>query len=131
MLRSPLFDPIEARISRDREEGDIAYFHALSLQVEYVTKIVTAGVTACIGDDIDRHRYSLEHRLVRASAIGDWVEALTSALTGPPSQFFDPEFRDISRELNERVGGNDWRYVAVSTLDRGVAPFSTGHQADR
>ena len=116
MNRGPLLDKIHARVALDREEGDIAYFHALSLHVEYVTKVVTAGVVACLGDDADRHRYSLEHRLVRANAIGDWADALNSALTGPAAQFFDPNARGVVRDLTERVSDGDWRYSAVRSL---------------
>lgn len=116
MTRDLLFDKIDGRVILDKEEGDIAYFHALSLKLEYVTKVVTAGVIACIGEDTDRHRYTLEHKLVRANAIGDWAEALNIALTGPPAQFFDPNARSITRDLTERVGSTDWQYSAVYSL---------------
>lgn len=116
MNRGPLLDKIHARVALDGEEGDIAYFHALNLHVEYVTKVVTAGVVACLGDDADRHRYSLEHRLVRANAIGDWADALNTALTGPAAQFFDPNARGVVRDLTERVSDGDWRYSAVRSL---------------
>ena len=99
MNRTRLLDAIDDRVEREKEEGDIAYFSALSLKLEYVTKVVTAGVIACIGDDADCHRYSLEHRLVRSSAIGDWSSALTMALTGPPAQFFNTAARDVIRDL--------------------------------
>ena len=118
MAGNPLFDKIDARVVLDGEEGDIARFHALSLKLEYLTKVVTAGVVACIGDDADRQRYTLEHKLVRANAIGDWVEALNTALTGPPAQFFVHDARDIARDLTERVRDGDWRYSAVYNLQR-------------
>ena len=118
MTRGPLFDKIDERVTLDKEEGDIAYFQALTLKLEYVTKVVTAGVVACIGDDADRHRYTLEHKLVRANAIGDWTDALNTALTGPPAQFFDPAARRIVRDLTERVGAADWRYSATSGLNQ-------------
>jgi len=116
MDKGPLVEKMAARVALDKGEGDIAYFHALSLQVEYMTKVVTGGVVACLGDDADRHRYSLEHRLVRGNAIGDWVEALNSALTGPATHFFAPEARSVVRDLTERVGKGDWRYVAVRCM---------------
>ena len=100
MIRQSLFDGIDNRIARDKEDGDYAYFQALSLKLEYVTKIVTSGVIACIGEDVDRHRYSLEHQLIRANSIGKWVEALTKTLVGPPAQFFDSKGRtNWSRDL--------------------------------
>ena len=118
MTRDPLFAKIDARVTLDLEEGDIAYFHALSLKLEYVTKVVVAGVVSCIGEDTDRHRFTLEHELVRANSLGDWVAALNKALTGPPAHFVDPNARTIARDLTERVGSDDWRYSAVCSLDQ-------------
>ena len=116
MNRHPLFDRIDRRLALDKEEGDIAYFQALGLKLEYVTKVVTAGLVACVADDADRHRYTLEHRLVRANAVGDWADALNAVLTGPPGQFLLPDARSIARDLTERVSSSDWRYSATSSL---------------
>ena len=117
-LNDPLLALIDTRIARDKEEGDIAYFTALTLKLEYVTKIITAAVVACIGNDSERHRYGHEHQLVRANAIGDWVKTLTNALTGPAAQFFINDARNITRQLTERVGKGDWRHAVVSKMDR-------------
>ena len=76
MTQQPLFDKIDQRIALDKEDSDYAYLHALSFKLEYLTKVVTAGLIACVGDDADRHRYSLEHKLVRADSLGEWVEVL-------------------------------------------------------
>ena len=73
---------------------------------------------ACIGEDVDRHRYSLEHQLIRANSIGKWVEALTKTLVGPPAQFFDSKGRELVRDLTERVGSRDWRFSAVTDLNQ-------------
>ena len=121
MTQKRLFDGIDNRIALDKEDGDHAYFHALSLKLEYVTKIVTSGVIACIGEDVDRHRYSLEHKLVRENSIGAWVKALNTALSGPPAQFFDSNGRGLVRDLSERVGSGDWRYSAVTDLNQAAA----------
>ena len=121
MTQKRLFDGIDNRIALDKEDGDHAYFHALSLKLEYVTKIVTSGVIACIGEDADRHRYSLEHKLVRANSIGEWAKALNEALVGSPAQFFDSNGRGLVRDLTERVGSGDWRYSAVTDLSQAAA----------
>ena len=128
MLQQLLFSGIDKRIALDREDSDYAYFQALSLKLEYVTKVVTSGVVACIGDDADRHRYSLEHKLVRADSIGEWADALNKALVGPPAQFFDSNGRCLVRELTERVGVGDWRYDAVADLDQAAAEVGAESQ---
>jgi hypothetical protein len=116
MSAGPLLDELKARIARDQGEGDIAYFHALLLQLEYITKLVTAGVVACLDDEPDRHRYSFEHKLVRADSLGEWVDTLNDALTGPAAQYFRPAARTIVRNLTERVTEGDGRYTAVRRL---------------
>ncbi len=116
MSAGPLKDRMRARTAFDRDEGDIAYFYALMLELEYLTKLVVAGVVSCLGDDADRSRYSLEYSLVRANSLGDWVGILQSALTGPPAQFFRPQTTHISRELTERVSQDDWRFAAVKNV---------------
>jgi hypothetical protein len=116
----PLLDKIFARVALDKEEGDVAYFYALILQIEYITKLVTAGILACIADDPDRQRYGIEYRLVRANSIGDWVAVLNTVLSGPAAQFFFTEARPLVRELTERVGPANWRHAAVDNLSQAV-----------
>jgi len=116
MNSGPLIDKLRVRVALDKQEGDIAYFHALSLQLEYLTKLITATVVSCLGEDADRHRYSLEHKLVRANSLGDWVDTLNVALTGPAAQHFVPDAVGIARDLTQRVPGGDWRYKAVLGL---------------
>ena len=111
-----IFEGIDRRIHLDKEDSDSAYFHALTLKLEYLTKLVTAGVLACVGDDADRHRYSKEHTLVRADSVGDWVHVLNNVLSGPASQFFLPDSRGVVKDLTERVGPGDWRHSAVMEL---------------
>ena len=113
-----LFYRIDNRVRTDKEDSDYAYYHALCLKLEYVTKVVTAGVVACIGDDVSRHRYSLEHRLIRANSIGDWANILNKALVVSADQFIDVNARSIVRELTERVRSDDWRYMAVADLNK-------------
>ncbi|WP_155999673.1 hypothetical protein [Thioalkalivibrio sulfidiphilus] len=116
MSTGPLKDKIRSRINFDGDEGDIAYYYALLLEIEYLTKVLVSGVISCLGDDADRSRYSLEYELVRADSIGDWVGILQSALTGPSAQFFRPQTTHISRELTERVPEGDWRFTVVQII---------------
>ena len=131
MTQKRLFDSIDNRIALDKEDGDHAYFNALSLKLEYVTKIVTSGVIACIGTDVDRHRYSLEHKLVRANSIGEWVTVLNKALVGPPAEFFDSNGRGLARDLSERVGSGDWRFSAITDLNQAAAEVGAATQLGR
>jgi hypothetical protein len=118
MKNGSLLDLVTKRTMHDLEEGDIAFFHALIMQLEYITKLVTIGTIECIGDDADRQRYSLEHTLIRANSLGSWVDILNSALTGPPAQYFIPRTIDVSRSLTERVSEGDWRHDVVSKISK-------------
>ena len=128
MTIKPLFQGIDRRIELDREDSDSAYFHALALKLEYITKLVTAGLLACVGDDSDRHRYSVEHTLVRADSIGDWVRALNTILVGPAAQFFLPLSAEVVKALTERVGDRDWRHSAV--IDMKTAAEEVGAEVN-
>ena len=116
MNKEPLFHDIDNRVEIDKEDSDSAYFNSLMSKLEYMIKIVTSGVLACLGDDVDRHRYSVEHRIIRADSLGDWVQALNDLLVGPAAQFFYQEGKEVVKNLTERVGSGDWRHSAVSAL---------------
>ena len=121
MTQKTLFDRLDARIALDKEEGDYAFFHALMLKLEYVTKVVVSGVISCIGDDSERHRYTLEHKLVRADSLGVWAEVLNTALIGPASQVVLPDARNITRDLTSHAGSKNWRYECVASLQNAAS----------
>ncbi|WP_143592226.1 NB-ARC domain-containing protein [Thioalkalivibrio halophilus] len=123
MNSGPLLEKIRGRVSSDKDEGDIAYFYALLLELEYLTKLTVLGVVASLSEDVDRNRYSIEYQLVRCDSIGDWVQVLNSTLTGPAAQFFIPSATHIARDLTERVKENDWRYEVVSLVSSAAAHF--------
>jgi hypothetical protein len=116
MTTGPLLSRMLDRIELDKQEGDIAYLNALLYQLEYLAKLVTGAVVAGIEDDGDRHRYSLEHRLIRSDSIGEWVAALDEALTGPAAISASSAFSTVRRELIERVSEDAWQYQSVRSL---------------
>ena len=117
----PLFQKLDRRLLIDKADNDSAYFSSLVLKLEYLTKILVAGVVAVVGDDVDRHRYSLEYRLLRADSLGVWPESLDKALDGPAAQVLLTEARPFIRNLTERVGAIDWRHTAVASLASAAA----------
>ena len=115
MARQPLFDRIDDRVSRDLEDSDYGYFFALTFKLEYLTKIVTSSVIACIGEDAGRLRYRLECKLVRVDSIGAWKEVLKEALV---SNLFIPEAYGIQNDLIQKVRPGNWQHDAVDDLNR-------------
>ena len=116
-----LFDGLDKRVALDRDDSDFAYFHALSLKLEYVTKVAAAGLLACVQDDIDRHRYSFEHTLVRADGIGAWAAVINRVFTGPAARHIDSSASRVKSDLSERVGPGDWRYASIEALSRATS----------
>ena len=116
-IECPLFADIDRRISIDRRDSDSAYFLALSSKLEFLTKLTTLGILACIEDEVvNRHRYSVEHKLVRADSLGIWVAALNDVLVGPPSAYTIANARHITGQVTERVSAGDWRHTVVEDL---------------
>lgn len=118
MSSNPALDIIDKRVALDKEDSDSAFFSALCLKLEYMTKFVTCGILACVADDADRHRYSHEHKLVRSDSIGDWFQVLNLALVGPTAQFFLPVSQKLVNELTERVGPGDWRHSSILEIKK-------------
>lgn len=116
MTSDLLFDGIRRRVEQDRQDGDIAYLSSLASMFEYVLKIVVAGIIASLDDHPERYRYSLEHKLVRADSLGDWIFALDAALTGRASEAVTRDARLVTKDLTERVDSRDWRYSSVSNI---------------
>ena len=120
-FETTMLDQMLRRIEREKSDGDIAYFLALSFGLEYITKVTTAAVVACLQEDGRRSRYAIEYDLVRANSIGGWTESLAGALTGRAAAALAPEAHGISRQFTERVGATDWRYNATQCLHEAAA----------
>lgn len=99
-----------------KSDSDFTYFFSLLLAAEALAKTIVLGMTAAIGDDKDRHRYRLEHQLVRAEGLGEWGRAIEDALTGPASQHLLLEARSAQTELTRLCRAGDWQHDAVSAL---------------
>jgi hypothetical protein len=95
---------------------------------ELLTKLVTSAMIAGIGDDRDRHRYSLQHSLVRADGVGEWATALDAALTGPASQFLEPAFREFQRQFSQRVQKGAWQHEALGLLYSALDAMGVAHE---
>ncbi|MGH8525878.1 MAG: NB-ARC domain-containing protein, partial [Gammaproteobacteria bacterium] len=99
-----------------KSDSDFTYFFSLLLAAEALAKTIVLGIVAAIGDDKDRHRYRLEHQLVRAEGLGEWGRAVEDALSGPASQHLLLEARTEQTELTRLCRAGDWQYDAVSAL---------------
>jgi hypothetical protein len=84
------------------------------------TKLVTAALVAAVGDDRDRHRYRLTHRLIRADGLGDWAQTLEEVIVGPPAQHLMEAATEDRRSLIERFRSDTWQHEAVERLFRAL-----------
>lgn len=109
-------DQVLKRAEIAKSDSDFTYFFSLLLAAEALAKTIVLGIVAAVGDDKDRHRYRLEHQLVRAEGLGEWGRAIEDALTGPASQHLLLEARAEQTELTRLCLAGDWQFNAVSEL---------------
>jgi NB-ARC domain len=109
-------DQVLRRGERAKSDSDFTYFFSMLLAAETLAKTVVLGVIAAIGDDKDRHRYRLEHQLMRSDGLGDWGKALEDAITGPASQYLLAEARQEQAELTQLCRQGAWQYDSVVFL---------------
>lgn len=107
------------RIEVARTDSETALFYDLMIAGELVLKLVVAGLTAAVTDDRDRNRYRIEHRLVRADGLGEWVAALEDLLTGPAAQHLAVAAYEERRELTQRwpTGDGSWQRQVVDLIE--------------
>jgi len=109
---------MRARAELARDDSDTSYFFELLYLGEMVIKVLAVEVLAGLEQDRERHRYTIEHRLVRAGGIGDWAAALDEALTGPASQHFVTGALASRSALTQAFGPAEksWQRRAVDSL---------------
>lgn len=102
-----------------RDESDTSYFFELLYLGELVLKVLVVEILAGMQDERDRHRHSLEYRLVRVNSIGEWADVLDEALTGPPSQHLTTVGRESQQAITEVFGptADTWQRRAVNLLN--------------
>lgn len=115
-----MFLPIlrmQDRVEVARQESDTAFFLHLMYFGELIVKLAISSLVATVADDSDRNAYRLQHGLVRADGIGEWVKALDDILVGPASQKMIDGGRHFQRELTQKSPMASWQYEAVCALD--------------
>lgn len=83
---------------------------------EALLKTTVLGVIASLANDPERHRYRLEHKILKADGLGPWSMALDDALMGPASQFLLTDFGMEKAELTDLKSAGAWQYEAVTSL---------------
>lgn len=73
-MSNEIIDQVLKRANNAKNESDFTYFFSLLLAAEAIAKVAVLGIVASINEDRDRHRYRLEHALVRADGLGDWAQ---------------------------------------------------------
>jgi len=111
---------MQQRVQLTRNDcDDTTLFLELLYLGEITLKLMVAGMVAAVDDDRDRHRYRLEHGLVRASGVGDWASALDDLLTGPAAATLAPSARSLSGELTKNhdlTSDTNWQVEAVAGI---------------
>jgi hypothetical protein len=129
-----LVEPInrmKQRLEVAAHDSETAVFFELLYFGEMMLKLTTLGLLAGIQADRDRHRYRLEHELVRRDGIGDWKTVLDDAVLGPASQHLREEVKRERTELTQRFGSRDesWQYEAARQLGEACRKIDHNYEA--
>ncbi len=106
------------RVEIARQDSDTALFMHLMYAAEQLMKVTCTGLVALLCDDVDRHRYRLSHRLVRADGLGEWYSVLDEILNGPASQCLPDEAKTEQRELTQKCSAGEWQHEAGIQIDQ-------------
>ncbi len=117
----PPIELVRARVEAGRTESTAEHVNSLLYVAEALLKTYTGAIVAGVPDEPNRHRYRLCHKLIRATGIGEWDEALADVSTGPASQHLLPGAALLQKELTERVGRGTWVYQAVELLHQALS----------
>jgi len=107
-----------------RQDSDMALFFHLMYAAEQLIKLACTGLIAALCDDVDRHKYRLSHRLVRADGLGEWYAVLDDILNGPASHCLLLEAKTEQRELTQRCSAGEWQHEAVVQIDACLRLFN-------
>jgi hypothetical protein len=117
----PIDEVERRRIAPAKSDSDASHFHELLYLGELVLKLTVGGLVACVEDGKERHRYRLEHALVRGDGLGTWVEAAEQVLVGPASQELVPGAREANVGMARKKNTESPEQECVRLLDRVVA----------
>ncbi len=104
------------RVQSAKEDSDTSLFYSLCYAGELLTKLVTAGLIACVENDNENHRYSQIYNLVRADGVGDWSKSIDEIIGGPTSHHLTMEAQPLQRELTQKFKSDSWQHKCVSLL---------------
>ena len=123
-----IIDLVSKRSEIAIKDSDFTYFFSLLLTGEAIFKILILGYIAAIEKDKDRHRYRLEHSLVRSNGIGDWVKILEDATVGTASQYIDPSARIAQVDFTKNSKKGEWQYDCVFNIKNALNVL--GHESE-
>jgi hypothetical protein len=104
------------RVKIAQQNSDSEYFDDLLLFFEVLLKTTTAAMVAAVEEDAERQRYRLECKLVRASSLGDWTEALRDCCTGPASSWLNKSAKEAERKQLTERDEQPWKKAAATAL---------------
>jgi len=112
-------EDMQARLSIAEHDSSTALFLELLYFGELLVKLLTIGMLAALEPDRDRHRYRLEHGLVRSGGVGDWRTALEDMVVGPSTQHVRRVAKSDRNEISQRFNakGDEWQALAATQLN--------------
>ena len=115
-----LFSHMDARVARDKDDSDSAYFDALIRYASLASEVATLIIVSGLINDKDRLRYKFLYDAIRVDSPGGWQAIIDAIFTGPAGQFIHPALQTKARDLSQRVSVG-WQVDAVRGITQVLA----------
>ncbi|MBW5447631.1 hypothetical protein GE107_16355 [Cohnella sp. CFH 77786] len=109
------FTKMEHRLMQGKLDSEVTYMYDLLYYGEMLIKLATLGMLSAVDKEKSEYSYRLKYILVRASGIGDWVQALNNLVHGPISSYIVDAALDEKRQLIE-MRKTTWHFEALEHL---------------
>lgn len=112
---------IKARIETERLNSENAFCDSLVKSFEFLTKYIAILLLSILPPEYDQDRYLWEYRLVRASGLGTWREAIIKLSGGRffsilNNRFSSLGYPDAIEQLTMRVKRDQWQYKIAKAI---------------
>ena len=112
---------IKSRIETERLNSENAFCDSLVKSFEFLTKYIAILLLSILPPEYDQDRYLWEYRLVRASGLGTWREAIVKLSGGRyfsilNNRFSSLGYPDALEQLTTKVKEDKWQYKIAKAI---------------
>lgn len=118
-IRTPWL-AVASRIDSESHISDNAYYDSLVKSFEFLTKYIATVLISVLPPEYNQSRYLWEHKLVRASSLGPWRDAIRQLSGGAFStlsnRFSSLGYSDAIEQLTIKVKEGQWQHEVTKAI---------------